>query len=410
MLSNSLICKFKFVILLSLLFILVTFSGLSAQQIIHQVPSSVTAGSDVEIIFSLPGFGIDSVDEAAVLFRIDGEITYRRVLARFNGNHFSATIAGDLISGSTLYYYIQVDRPAGGQLTSPANRASTEPHEVLIRVTPQETVSLTGRISGIEYRILSPEPGASMISNDALIAISLFQGNQAAEPSSFKLYVNGNDVTSQARISPFLITYIPENMPLGRGNAELLLVDGDQMVNLVKWDFDVVDPSSRVARVIMGGPVTTGDVELTARNQSLSGNNYDFMRGSANFRGQQGRFRYAIHGLITSQESDRLQPQNRYSLMMSYSNYFKTDLGHIHPTSNPLLLAGRRMFGINTQLGTPGGAVSAQFFAGQLNRKVESLYQDINKIITTETTSRGISYQDTSFVMGFRPGGSGTFQ
>ena len=410
MLSHISICKRIKVIFNSVLFTLIISTGLSAQQIIHQVPSSVTAGVDAEIIFSLPGFGIDSIDEAAVLFRVDGEITFRRVLAQFNGNNFIATVPGDVISGSTMYYYIQIDTPAGGQLTSPANNPGTEPHEVPIRVTTRETVPLTGRISGIDYHILSPEPGASMIVNDALVAVSLFQGDDVTETSLFRLYVNGNDVTSQARITPFLITYIPENMPLGSGEAEVLLEDGDEFVSIVKWDFNVVDQSSRAARSIMGESVMTGDVELTARNQSLSGNNYDFVRGSANLRGQEGEFRYALHGLITSQESDRLQPQNRYNLMLSYSDYFRTDLGHVYPTTNPLLLAGRRMFGINTQLGTPGGAVSAQFFAGQLNRKVKSLYQDINMIVTTQTSSRGLTYQDTSFVMGFQPGGSGTFQ
>jgi hypothetical protein len=410
MLSDKLISSRINVMFHSLLLTLILSAGLSAQQIIHQIPSSVTAGSDAEIVFSLPGFGVDAVDEAAVLFRVDGEITFRRILARFNGNNFSATIPGNLISGSTLYYYIQVDTPGGGQLTSPANRASTEPYEVPIRVTSGEAVSLTGRISGIEYRILSPEPGSAMITNDALVAVSLFQGDQSAEPSLFRLFVNGSDVTSQARITPFLITYIPENLPLGRGDAELLLVEGDQTVSLVRWDFNVVDQSSRAARAIMGESVMAGDVELTARNQSLSGNNYDFVRGSANLRGQEGQFRYALHGLITSQESDRLQPQNRYNLMLSYSDYFRTDLGHVYPTTNPLLLAGRRMFGVNAQLGTPGGGVRAQFFAGQLNRKVKSLYQDINMVVTTQTSNRGLTYQDTSFVMGFKPGGSGTFQ
>lgn len=395
-----------------ILLLYIPLIGYAQHQIVHRAPISVIAESDLTLSFTIIGISPQSVQDATIFYNVDGELTSRRVLASFDGYSFKATIPGETIRGATLYYYIIVDSPTGARVAFPSARADIEPVRVPIILSNDmgSDAPSIGTVSDIDFEILSPQPGSNMSANDALIAISFFYTNETANANNFRLYVNGLDVTTQADVSEYLITYFNTNLPYGQNTAELIYKLDKGHISITQFAFNIVDPASRLARIAMGESTFNGDVDLTVRNQVNAGNNYDFLRGSVNIRGREGEFRYSLNGLLTSQESDRLQPQNRYGVHLSYKEVARLEVGHVYPTINPLLMAGRRTYGVHAEAKFFNKNINLQVIAGQLNRRVESLYDDIKVSITSETTGSGATFQDTTYSMGMLPGGGGTFQ
>lgn len=386
--------------------------GLAIQshaQITYQPPSQARSGTDFEVRFNVTGMSPQDVSEAFIFYRTEAGLTFRSVRVTTSGDGFFGLIPGDDLQGSTLLYYIQVQTITGNRITAPVFRAEAQPYEIPIRQGEPETPT-DGTLARIRFRVLSPDPSGSVATDDALIAIALFYEADVAQPSNFRLLLNDIDVTSMAQISPFMVTYAPVGLPLGPHRVELRFDTGTQEISLTQFSFTAIDPNSRLARQMREDASLDGDIELLARNQVNAGNNFDFIRGGLNLRGHEGRFSYAVNGLLTSQESDRLQPQNRFGLMLRYGRIAHLELGHVNPTINPLLMAGRRMYGIHAQLQTPRGEVMVQYLQGQLNRSVNPLFTRIEEQIIEEFTPGGSILRDTTFVLGLTPGGAGTFQ
>ena len=380
----------------------------SAQsQIIHQPQAFANEGQDQRIRFTTPGLSPESISDAGVFYRTDRNLTFRRVNAVATGNEFEAVIPGNLILGSTLVYYIQIDLTDGNIIRLPARNAPAPEFEIPIRIDQQR--DLTGTVSRIDYRVMSPQPGEDVPSNDLLIAVSFFYPEEAVEPDGFRLILNGNDVTSQSYVSPFIITYIPSSPTEGPYSVQLLYMDESTPIEIVSWNFNVVPPSEFVFDTSERRRSFEGDIELTARNQSVAGNELDFMMGMVQIRGHEGMLRYRLNGLLTSQESARFQPQNRYGLSMELGDVAMLELGHVYPSLNPLLIAGRRITGVNTRLSMLNRGFNIHFLHGESNRQIVPLFEDIQQIITERTTPGGFVFNDTTYTFGLQPGGRGSF-
>ncbi|MCH8496074.1 MAG: hypothetical protein LAT57_10670 [Balneolales bacterium] len=384
-----------------------TISAQAQIQIVHQELSAVEEGRELTIQFSLIGLTPESIDEASVFYRTDGALTYRRVAARFVRDAFEVQIPADQLRGNTFEYYIQIDFPDGASLSYPVNDASGNPIQAPIRT--QTGTEIEGTTQRIDYRILSPRPNEAISQSDALIAISFFYPGDVINADGFRLFLNDIDITSVASVSPFLITYVPEEIELGLQTARLIYINGDSETEIISWQFNVVPPGTLPDRFESRQNPFVGDVELTARNQVNAGQQYDFVRGRINVYGSSGKLDYSANGMLTSQESNRLQPQNRYGLHISYSDFARLELGHVYPTINPLLMAGRRILGINAYVATPGHGLQLQVLHGESTRSITPLYTDITEVITERETAGGTILTDTTWQLGLKPDGSGMF-
>jgi hypothetical protein len=393
------------ILLLSMLFAIQP--AFAQIQIIHQPPAFADEGRELRIRFATPGLSPESISDAGVFYRTDRNLTFRRINAVFTGNEFEAELPGNLILGSTLIYYIQVDQPDGSFIRLPARTAPVPEFEVPIRIDQQR--DLTGTVSRIDYRVMSPQPGEEVPSNDVLIAVSFFYPDEAVDPDGFRLVLNGTDVTTQAYVSPFIITYIPPSPAEGPYSVQLLYMDDANPIEIVSWNFSIVPPSELVFDTSERRRSFEGDIELTARNQSVAGNNMDFVRGLVQIRGHEGMLRYRVNGLLTSQESARFQPQNRYGLSLELGDVAMLELGHVYPSLNPLLIAGRRIMGINSRLSLSNRGFNIHFLHGESNRQVNPLFEDIRQIITERTTTGGFVFNDTTYAFSLQPGGRGNF-
>ena len=377
-----------------------------AQRIVHTPPLSVPSGVPVPIEYQIAGATGESVVETAVFYRFQGDVAYRRIRATANGSLFSASIPAMSQNAGYIEYYLVAELINGGILNLPTINPSENPFQVNILQTEQDGPLIT-EVADIEFRVMSPLPATPMLEDDLLIAIALFSLDSLAVTDSLRMTLNGVDVTDEADIGPYLVTYAPAMLAQGSYKVEIFFRNGRVITPITNWTFTVVSAQSQFAQSQRRARPVNGDVELTTRAQSTAGTSYDFVRGAANLRGSAGWLTYSANGLLTSQEDARLQPQNRYGLQVAAKHYLNVEAGHVYPSMNPLLLAGRRVYGVNATSSMLYRLMNLQVVYGELNRKVPTLYKDI-AIQIDSTDFAGTVITDTTYSLLFQPGGAGT--
>lgn len=396
------------------LFLVQPLFGQISYRIQHQAPTVVNRSEPVELVFEVPGINSSEVQDAFLYYKYDGEISYQQVRANFNLAIFSTEFPIRNDDAGMLEYYFVVEMNSGEQITYPENNPGDNPVQVDIVEREQETADTSAEEHGIEYTILSPNPGMGLAPNDVLVAITLFYEEEAVDTttSSFRLLLDGEDITEQAEATDYFLSYAPENILPGEHRASLELETPDETIRIVSWEFTVFSPSEVVDGAI-GGPgepmsslIPTGQAELTAQNQSLGEIGNDVLKGNVRFSGSKGEMRYSAHALLTTQESPRLQPQNRYGAEVYVGDWFEFQGGHIYPTLSRLSLSGRRVQGINTAFHLLDSGVNVQFLYGKMSRSISNLYNPIS----VDTVKSGDVPIDTTYSLGFQPEGTGSYK
>lgn len=372
----------------------------------HEVPTLIERNEPVNLSFTVLGLDPGEVEEAFLYYRYDGEISYQQVRARYNPPQFAVQFQIEKETAASLEYYFVIERSGGPELIYPELNYRQEPIRVDI-VESQKSEESPEKVEGIEHTILSPEPGSGVPVNDVLIAVTLFYQEEAFADSSFRLLLDGNDITGKARASGYFFSYVPDKMLIGKHTVRLELHRKDKIQEIVSWDFTAFLPNTVAASELnsQSGFMPAGQVELTARNQVFAGDANDALVGRIRFSGEGENIRYSAYGMVTSRESSRLQPLNRYGLEVQAGNWMELKGGHFYPMLSRLTLAGQRVLGIHSSLHLADNFINLRFLYGQTNRSIDNLYstiirqpQQFNDVVV-----------DTSYILGFRERGRGTF-
>jgi hypothetical protein len=379
-----------------------------AQRIVHTPPASVEAGDGIALRFQLAGATPEMVLEAAAFYRSQGDLAYRRVAARTDADGFVAMLPNVPVTTGQIEYYLIAELNNGSIISLPTISPTDNPFRVTVTVPRPDGPMLT-TVADIEFRIMSPLPGVPMTTDDLLIAVALFPQSELAVSDSIRLSINGTDVTHAATITPYIVTYVPDAMPPGSYRAELTYRFAGRTQRVTEWAFTVVPPGGAVAAQTRGRQWVNGEIDFVGRSQSISGNNLDFARGSTSLYGTAGLLSYGVNGLLTSQEDARLQPQNKYGAYLRVGHYLGVEGGHVYPDLNPLVLSGRRVFGVNARSSLLWRMFNVNVVAGELNRRVSTLYTPIQEEVTERAFGDAV-IRDTTFALRFRPNGAGTYR
>ncbi|MBO6522691.1 MAG: hypothetical protein JJ971_02605 [Balneolaceae bacterium] len=382
----------------------VTFAQYTVQ---HQQPTVLDRTTTNALEFIVSGINQNDILEALLFYKNEGDLGYsQREISYLNGS-FIALITPEDLTGSRFEYYFQLSlRDEVQDVFYPENLPAENPVEVNIVEGPAENeVPQLPQAEGIDYTVLSPRPGNGLAKNDVYIAVALFYDINEVEPGEFKLLLDGLDVTGLADTSDYFISYVPKNLRQGTHSVQLNYVTSTETYNVVSWQFAVVDPRRASYRGFEPRLIPTGRVELTARNQTISGDINNAFTGRSFINGSYGLFKYSANGFITSQESNRLQPQNRFGVKLSLGKWWEFEAGHVYPRLSKFTISGRRMYGINTSLHVLWDAINVQFLYGELSRKVTNLYTSVE----VDTVIAGGVPQDTTYTLGYESSGRGTF-
>ncbi len=371
----------------------------------HQQPTVLDRTTTNSLEFFVPGVNPNDVLEALLFYKNEGDLGYSQKEIIFQNGTFIALITPDELVGTTFEYYFQLSlRNSDQEIFFPENLPSENPIQVNI-VEEQEEVIIP-KAEGIDYSILSPKPGNGLAQNDAYIAIALFYDKEELEAGEFQLLIDGRDVTGLADTTDYFISYVPKNLKHGTYTIRLNYVTVTETLEVVAWNFNIVDPKKASYKGFEPRLLPAGRVELTARNQTISGDLNNAYTGRSYLNGAIGLFKYSMNGFITSQESNRLQPQNRYGIKMNLGKWWEFEAGHIYPTLSKFTISGRRIYGLNSSLHLLWDVINVQVIYGELSRKITNQYTTVR----VDTVIAGGVPQDTTYTLGYEDRGRGTFR
>ncbi len=385
----------------------------------HRPPPYVERGKPVRMEFRLGDLASDPVREAYLHYRYRGEPTYHHQPAEVLDRRIVAEVSFTDASATMAEYYLTTEHHDGRVRAWPDPAGPAGPAAVDIieprRDAPQAFDTRSGRI---EHAILSPEPGARLRPDDVFAAVTFFYEHAEAIPDSFQVRLNDRNISTAAEINPWLITWIPPE-PLMPGDYTLTVdyssPDGHS-IRIAGWDFSILSTISPPAEDIppyaepREGLITGGQIQGTARSQSSSNRTSNLARNNIRVSGRHGELRYTLSGLITTQEDVRLQRQNQYAAELKAGDWLVLEAGHIHPSLNPFLMAGRRVRGLHSDIRLRSGAMQMQFIYGQLHRRIKPLYRElVHETRTLSLDSEGNEITENQFILQSERQGAGTY-
>lgn len=375
----------------------------------HQSPTALVRDEINTLEFIVPSINQNDVQEAILFYNFDQGIGFQQQEVEFRNGVFTANFEITDPTASSVEYYFQLNLTSGSQVFFPENSPTENPIRVdIVNSNDEQSTEAVKRNEDIEYNILSPIAGNALAPNDVVIAIALYYDINTLDSGEFRLFIDNRDVTELADTSDYFISYIPKDLKNGRHTIKLEYHTESDVFLVTSWDFDVVDPSKARSADFAGNNSNRplGRIELGARSQKIAGNSNDAYTARSNISGSYGIFRYSLNGFFTSQESDRLQPQNRYGANLQLGKWLKLDAGHVYPNISRFTISGRRIYGINTQANLFKDNFNVQFVYGEVNRKVANLYSGVDR---EEKTDGSGNVVDTTYTLKFEDLGKGTF-
>jgi hypothetical protein len=306
-----------------------------------------------------------AVERVMLRYRGFGESEYRQQEMLLAGNSASLTIGGQYVLPPYIEYYVLVQMSGGRVETYPIENAESTPLKATVKpVDPK----------ALEVRLLSPEQGETVASEDLVIAVSLYYASENVDRKATKLILNGVDVTSQALFSDDVILYSPANFPrplsLGVQFLRIDLYDTKgSLYHSVESNFNLSTAAAIAARESRFKMGLDGQVEY--RNEDVSSTKNTFVRGQLRALGSYGSsLNFGSNIFLTNEEKSDRQPQDRF---MAYADmdFFKVQVGDAFPKFPTNMVSGKRVRGVSANLFLKFFNVDVSY--GQTMRSIEGI-------------------------------------
>lgn len=304
------------------------------------------------------------VERVTLRYRGFGETEYKQQEMLLAGNSASLTIGAQYVLPPYIEYYIFVELSGGRSETYPIENADSSPLKATIK--PLDPKAL-------EVRVLSPEQGETVASEDLVIAVSLYYASDNVDRKATKLYLNGVDVTSQAVFSDDVILYSPANFPrqltLGVQFMRMELYDTKgSLYHTIESNFSLSTAeaiAARESRLRMG---VDGQAEY--RNENIGVTKNTFARGQLRANGSFRSLNFGTSIFLTNEEKSDRQPQDRFQAYGDL-DFFKVQLGDAFPKFPSNIVSGKRVRGISGNLFLK--FFNVDFAYGQTMRSIDGI-------------------------------------
>lgn len=339
------------------------FIGVEAQvsSIILRVDAPIVSQNQplpISVSFTPSG----NVERVLLRYRGFGESEYHQQEMLLAGNTATLTIGAQYILPPYIEYYIYVQTSGGHTETYPIENAESTPLKATVK--PVDPKSL-------EVRLLSPEQGETVASEDLVVAVSLYYASDEVDRKATKLYLNGVDVTPQAIFSDDVILYSPANFPrplsLGVQFLKVELYDKKgALYHSVESNFNLSTAAAIAARESRFRMGVDGQAEF--RNEDVATTKNTFARGQLRALGSYGASNFGSNIFLTNEEKSDRQPQDRF-LAYGDFDFFKVQLGDAFPKFPSYIVSGQRVRGVSANLALKFFNVDVTY--GQTMRSIE---------------------------------------
>jgi len=347
----------------------------SAQTIVrHTPPSFIERGEETRLRFEVPEISETDVIEAILFYRTGESGSFSQQEVQFQSGVAEIPIVISEPGSYSLEYYFVLRTISGRQFHYPDIIADEPPVSVEV-VSPR--IESYPETDLVDVAIITPAEGEAVTRSDFLLTAALFYDEDLE--GRVRLFLNGEDITELAEVTPYLIKLRFDEIGTGEQTVQILLEDGDSYLQAERWSFNVVRTAvtGRDLAYTDQPRAFGGDIELGAGSQYIAGSSTDQLTGRVNIRGREGKLQYRARGYLTTRESNRLQPQNRYQLDLRYGENLFVELGDANPMFSNYSIRGRRVRGIYTGLSLWDERFTFEVLRGSLQRSISNRFNPI---------------------------------
>lgn len=374
----------------------------------HQPPIFIDQSQEIQFQFQVLGLKTSDVVDADLHYKTDGMIGFTQIPLNVRDGVLTASLESSDLSGTDLEYFIQVQTVQNSRPLRYPTAALTNSSVIRVPIIDNPNAASIEEIDEIDVTILSPKPDIGIQMDDAIIAISLFYDPEEVPSGRFQLLLDEEDVTDIADTSAYYISYNPEFIMEGPHDIQLNYVTDSDTLLVTQWSFKIISQEEAEIEqvdVIVNPYRPNANLELSARNQVIAEDITEAYTGRISVSGEYNLLKYSLNGYYTTQEDLRLQPQNRYGLRLELGKWWSLDAGHIYPNMGNFTIAGRRMFGVHSEVNLLWENINVELLYGEINRKVTNLYSGV----LVDTVKAGGIPQDTTYTLSYESSGRGGF-
>ena len=331
--------------------------------------------------------GFEHIEEVYLFYRKTniGYIQEETIKGSEINPFFKAVIPGDFIDEDVEYYFLIIKND-GQEMTLPMWDPIDSPYYVPLRMVKAE--------KGTDKKVfqrLSPADEFNFNTNDFMVAISYFSIEDEIKDKTIKLYVDDIDVSENADITSNMLIYTPKEVAEGAHSINIVVYNDDGSIfNSREWIIE-----ARKSKITQRLPITidgnyyvnTRFLTTTADDSSSFYGKDDELKnfGQLQLRGSLKSFRCKAKVFLSSEESKKRQPINKYSLEM-FIPHFSLYLGDQNQKFTSTTISGKTVRGVGGELDFRN--FKLQSFYGQLKKNIKGS-------ITLDTLASDTTYVDT---------------
>ncbi len=334
---------------------------------VSNIVSSVRVGSAKEkmpLSISADLFTAENISNFNLVYRPFGETEFKKVEMLVAGNTASVTIPADAVLPPYLEYYLSISMRDGSTQTYPLDvEKGVAPLQISVSAFSQKDK---------EIIIISPTDGELLSDEELLISVSFIKAPEDIDINKTKIFLNDQDISSDALIAGDLIIFSGENLA-GKVDvgSKLLKVDvydkSGNLYHTISKSFQTV--TSQVAMAVSSRFKYYGNIRGEARGENFNSVSTWYNNASADLNASYSQWNFNGYAYLTSEEKSTSQPYNRYSASIQGGDWFQLKVGDSYPRFPNLIMDGKRIRGVS-------GAINLGFFNlqaayGQTVREVE---------------------------------------
>ncbi|HZY10566.1 MAG TPA: hypothetical protein VFF29_05370 [Bacteroidota bacterium] len=305
------------------------------------------------------------LEKIEIAYRQFGQREYKRMELPITSNAASGSIpATELASTFLEYYFILFDKQSGSEETYPLENPIEHPLTFTLPETQQENQYIV---------VLSPEDNERLKIEDAVISFSIQTTESSIDKPATKVYLNGSDVSGNAVISDDLFVISPPNIisafKSGSNTIRVELFDNaGKSFSSYSWKFTTIGEGEAPESETPSAWVYTTSIQMETRHETIAKESTPFNRSAIASTGSYGNFSLIGRLYVTNEEKDNRQPQNRF-FIGAESRWLKIGYGDSYPTFPELIMSGRRLRGLNSNLTL--GFINVDLALGSIVRKID---------------------------------------
>ena len=326
---------------------------------------------DVEIIVILEDN--DNILSGTLFFRQAGEISYQEAEMEFENGSWIGLIPGVRVQPPYIEYLVIFQNEKGGQIGVPlAIDPFNSPLNFSVSMAKsgfQNQKSIKGTSDNYidaDILILAPEPGSINKPDEIVVSLSLFNA-PIVDQNNYILLLDGDDVTENSIIDGEVLSFIPDKeLQIGLHNIKVLFKStyGLDIVP-IDWTFSVSKGARNMAESFKYKGYFNGK---NSRN-TASRNVVSDIVYNGKIEGELSWIKANFTLKKSSRESIYMQPLDRTTLSLRFTDYFTYETGDAYPSLSPYILDGKRVRGQYLSLKLP--YLKIQYVNGKLNRAVQ---------------------------------------